>query len=230
MKVAHYGRIVFGISAAVSGVVPLLRHDTALWQRFLAIVLIAGGVLLLFPRTARVESIAIGFVYGVFALTVVPGMIAEPANPLPYVNFFEHLCVVCGAVAVYAATVTNAARSATLVRAARLALGICAVSFAWAQIVYLQYTASLVPAWIPPNQMFWTILTTIAFALAAIAILTNYKARLAMRMLALMLALFGLLVWVPRIVANPAKLSNWSEISANYLMTAASWLVGAQSV
>ncbi len=69
--------------------------------------------------------------------------------------------------------------------------------------------------------MFWTILTTVAFGLAAVAILINYRARLAMRMMALMLALFGMLVWVPRIVAHPEKLSNWTEISSNYLMTAA---------
>jgi hypothetical protein len=99
------------------------------------------------------------------------------------------------------------------------------VSFAWAQIVYLQYTASLVPAWIPPNQVFWTNFTTVAFALAALAMLINRQARLAMRLLAVMTALFGVLVWVPLIVAHPATLANWSEIGENYLIAAAAWLV-----
>ena len=47
--------------------------------------------------------------------------------------------------------------------------------------------------------MFWEMLTTIAFAIAAIAILTNRQARLAMHLMTLMLALFGVLVWVPHL-------------------------------
>ncbi|MGB8966722.1 MAG: hypothetical protein WCB99_13880 [Candidatus Cybelea sp.] len=75
------------------------------------------------------------------------------------------------------------------------------------------------------DAIFWTILTTVAFGLAAVAILINRQARLAMRLMALMLTLFGALVWLLRIVAHPGLLSDWSEFSANYLMAAASWLV-----
>jgi hypothetical protein len=77
---------------------------------------------------------------------------------------------------------------------ARLGLGVCAISFTLAQIFYLRFTADLVPRWIPPNQMFWVILTTIAFALAALAILINRQARFAIRLMALMLLLFVVLV------------------------------------
>jgi len=45
---------------------------------------------------------------------------------------------------------------------------ICIVSFALEQLFYLSETASLVPKWIPPGQMFWAMATTAAFALAAI--------------------------------------------------------------
>ncbi len=101
----------------------------------------------------------------------------------------------------------------------------CAVSFAWAQVVYLQYTASLVPVWMLPNQVFWTNFTTVAFALAAAAMLINRLASLAMRLLGVMVALFGVLVWVPMIGAHPATLANWNEISENYLIAAAAFLV-----
>ncbi len=239
MKATIYWRIVFGASAMLSGVVSLLWHDSELWQRVrssglpfapvvawaIAIALVVGGAALLHPRTARVASVVLGVVFGLFTLACVPDMIAAPAHPLPYVNFFEQLSIVCGAIAVYAATDTNAFRSAAIGRAVRLGLGVCAISFAWAQIVYLQHTESLVPTWIAPNPMFWTMFTTVAFGLAAFAILINRQARLAMRLMAAMLALFGVLVWVPRIVGHPGTFSNWTEISANYLMSAASWLV-----
>ena len=73
--------------------------------------------------------------------------------------------------------------------------------------------------------MFWAILTTIAFALAAIAILINRRARLAMRMMTLMLALFGVLVWVPHLFARPQAHFNWSECVLTFLTTGAAWMV-----
>jgi hypothetical protein len=83
----------------------------------------------------------------------------------------------------------------------------------------------MVPNWIPPNVTFWAILTTIAFALAAIAILTNRHARLALRLLTLMLAIFGLLVWLPRLIAHPEAHLNWSELGLTFLITGAAWMV-----
>jgi hypothetical protein len=73
--------------------------------------------------------------------------------------------------------------------------------------------------------MFWAVLTTIAFALAAIAILINRQARLAIRLMTLMLALFGALVWVPLVIAHPEAHFNWSECALTFLITGAAWTV-----
>lgn len=237
MKAAYYARLVFGISAIVAGVVALIWHDSDLWQRthplgmpFGAIIAwivglaeVAGGLGLLFAPSVRISSVVLGLVYLLYSGVVVPGMIADDKGS--FVNFGEQFSLVCGAIALYATTETQAPLATILGRVARLAFGVCTVSFAWAQVAYLQYTASLVPTWIPPNQMFWTILTTVAFGVAALAILVNLQARLALRLLALMMALFGILVWIPHIVASPRDLSNWNEISTNYLMTAAAWII-----
>ena len=109
-------------------------------------------------------------------------------------------------------------------RVARIGLGICAISFALSQALLLRDTSQLVPKWIPPNQMFWAILTTVAFVLAAIAILINRQARLAMRLMTLMLALFGVVVWVPRVIAHPKAHFNWSECALTFLVTGAAWM------
>jgi hypothetical protein len=65
----------------------------------------------------------------------------------------------------------------------------------------------------------------VAFALAALAILINRHARLALRLMALMTALFGALVWVPLLVAHPKSHSNWSEFGLTLLITGAASLV-----
>jgi hypothetical protein len=240
VKTTSYGRIVFGASAVLFGVIALMWHDAETWQTLrklwslpfgmiiggsLMLAQIAGGIGIMFERTARSASIVLGFVYLSFSLACIPGIVAAPAIYEQYGSFFEQFSLLCGAVAVYAATDSNTERAAVLGRLARMGLGLCAISFTLSQIFYLRVTADLVPKWIPPNQIFWAILTTIAFALAAIAILINRHARLAIRLMALMLALFGVLVWIPRLVAHPEAHLNWSELALTFLMTGASLVV-----
>ncbi|MBV8071053.1 MAG: hypothetical protein JO270_14185, partial [Acidobacteriaceae bacterium] len=137
--------------------------------------------------------------------------------------FFLFFSLLCGAIAGYAGTAT--ARLIVLRRLARLGLGVSAASFTLGQILLLRETAHLVPKWIPPNQMFWAILTTAGFGLAAVAILINRHARLAMRLMTLMLTLFGVLVWVPHLIARPKAHFNWSECALTFLVTGAVWVV-----
>lgn len=222
------------------GVIALMWHDADTWQTLrkiwslplgriigdcLMVAQIAGGIGWMYPRTARLASIVLGIVYGIFSLACVPGIVAAPTIYQEYGSFFEQFTLLCGAVAVYAATEMNAVRSAALGRAARIGIGFCATSFALDQAFYLRETASLVPSWILPNQMFWAILTTVAFALAALAIFINRQAWLALRLMTLMLVLFGVIVWVPLLVAHPSSHGSWSEFALTFLIAGASWAV-----
>jgi len=240
MKTELYGRIVFGAAAVLFGVIALMWYDSDTWQTLsqiwnlpfgaaiggcLMIVQIAGGIGMQYPRTVRLASIALGVVYLLFSLACLPGILSAPTVYAHYGSFFEQFCSLCGAIALYAATEANEVRAVAFGRVARLGLGVCAISFMLSQILYLRLTANLVPPWIPPNQMFWATLTTIAFALAAIAILINDRARLGLRLMTLMLALFGMLVWIPRLIAHPETHLNWSEFGLTFLITGASWIV-----
>jgi hypothetical protein len=98
-------------------------------------------------------------------------------------------------------------------------------SFTLEQANYVGATASLVPKWIPPGPMFWAVATTVSFALAAVALLANQKALLATWLLTLMLAMFGLLVWVPLVVADPGSHANWSEGVETFAIAGVAWIV-----
>jgi len=241
MKAALYGRVVFGASAVLFGVIALMWHDADTWQNLqhiwslpfgtviggcLMIAQIAGGVGVLYLRTARLASLVLCVVYLCFSLASVPDIIAAPNIYDKYGgSFFLFFSLFCGAIALYAATEADAARAVVFSRLARLGLGVCAISFTLGQALLLRETAHLVPKWFPPNQMFWAILTTVAFGLAAIAILMNRQARLAMRLMTLMLALFGVMVWVPHLIAHPKAHFNWSECVLTLLVTGAAWVV-----
>ncbi|HYA23299.1 MAG TPA: hypothetical protein VEF05_04010, partial [Terriglobales bacterium] len=187
---------------------------------------VAGGIGMQYARTARPASVVLSIVYLFFSLANIPDIIAAANVYERYGgSFFQFFSLFCGAIALYAATEANATRAAAFGRLARVGLGVCAISFALGQALLLRETASLVPKWIPPNQMFWAILTTIAFALAAIAILINRQARLALRLMTLMLGLFGMLVWIPPLIAHPQAHFIWSELALTFLITGAAWMV-----
>ncbi len=228
------------MSAALFGVIALMWHDSDTWQTLgqiwslpfgtiigqcLMISQIAGGIGTQYSRTSRAASIILGVVYLIFSVACVPSIIATPTVYAPYSSFFEQFSLLCGAIALFAAVEANPARAAAFGKLARLGLGACAISFTLGQIFYLRETADLVPRWIPPNQMFWAILTTIAFAVAGIALLINRQVRLAARLMTLMLALFGTLVWIPRLIAHPEAHLNWSEFVLTFLITGAFWMV-----
>lgn len=234
-----YSRLYFGASAVLFGVLGLVWHDAETWQSIstlwrlpfgtalgeaLMAAQAAGGIALLVPRFARVASIVLIAVYACFCLSCVPGIVSAPGKYEYYGSFFEQFCLFCGALAAFVLS-GDTAKTHVITTASRIGLGVCAVSFTLAQVMYLTLTAQLVPSWIPPNQTFWAILTTVAFAAAAVAILLNFQALPAMYAMAAMTALFGLLIWIPAVVKQPSAHFSWSELALTVLISAATWLV-----
>jgi uncharacterized membrane protein YphA (DoxX/SURF4 family) len=234
----HIGRHVYGAAAVAFGVITLVWHDFNGWQQirplgnvshreilvYLAVAIeLFGGIAIQWPRTARAGAVALGAIYLIFALLWVPYIVATPQVYDRWGNFFEQFSIVSGALIVYASV--SSSEAARLARIGYICFGICVISFTLEQLVYLSGTAAFVPKWISPGQMFWAITTTIALALAAIALLSGRSALLASRLLTVMLIGFGLLVWLPRPFADPHQLINWAGNAQNLAITGAAWIV-----
>ena len=229
------GRYLYGLAAIGSGICALVWHrfnelgdvpHRAILTYIVATIEILGGIAVQWPRTARTGAVALGAIYFTFALLAVPFILEHPLVYNGYGNFFEQLSLASGAVILYACSGPIAsARTARLAQIGYYSFGICVASFALEQLFYLSATASLVPKWIPPGQMFWAIATTAAFALAAIALLTGFKAPLASRLTTAMLVIFGLLIWLPALFANPHSLLNWTETTETFAIAASAWIV-----
>lgn len=189
-----------------------------------AVAQIFGGVAIQFRRTARIGAVVIGVVYLVFALVCVPRIITTPQIYDRWGNFFEPFSLATGAAIVYARFSSNWAPEAVR-RIGRILFGVCTASFTLEQAFYLRATAELVPTWLPLGQMFWAIATTVAFGLAAVALLTNCKALLATRLLTLMVVLLALLVWIPLVVSDPHSHVNWSELAESFAIAGAAWIL-----
>ena len=232
------GRVVFGLAALGFGLVTLAAPDYYDWlalhltNAHVGLIFayagsaaqIAGGVAIVFPRTAKAGAVILGVVYLAIALFSTPQIVATPLVFAPWGDFFEIFALVTGAAIVYARS-APALTPATLDRAGRILFGICAASFALYQALYPGGTTPLVPKWLPPSQVFWTVATTVFFALATVAILINRMALLAARLLTAMLVLFGLLVWLPLVVSDPRSHTNWTETALNFGIAGAAWIL-----
>src|ERR1700674_257096 len=227
---SNLGRHVFGVAALAFGLITLAWHDYNEWHQLRYIVYAAsaaqvfGGAAIQFRRTAKAGAVVLGAVYLVFALLCVPQIVAKPQIYNSWGNFFEQFSLVTGAALVYA-RLSSAWSGKTLNRIGRILLGICAASFTLEQAFYLGATANLVPKWLPPSQMFWAVTTTVFFALAAVALLTNRMALLATRLLTIMLVIFGLLVWVPLLLSDPRNHTNWSETIETFAIAGTAWIL-----
>jgi uncharacterized membrane protein YphA (DoxX/SURF4 family) len=239
MKIS-LGRHVYGLAAIFFGVITLVWHDFKGWQQIrplgnvphrelaylTAAVELFGGLAIQFPKTARVGAIALAAIYMCFALLWVPNIAKEPLVYDRWGNFFEQFSIVSGALIVYGTFERrDPNRSAKIARIGYFGFGICVISFMLEQLFYLSGTASFVPKWIPPGQMFWAVATTVAFALAAIALLSRRVALLAARLTTLMIIGFGLLVWLPTLFVNPHLQFNWAGNAQNLAIAGASWIV-----
>ena len=222
---SNLGRHVFGVAALAFGVMTLLNatHGPGFLYGAGA-AQIFGGAAMQFRRTAKAGAVAIGAVYLVFAILSVPRIVAAPQIYNSWGNFFEQFSLVTGAAIAYA-RLSSAWAPKTVMRIGRILFGICAASFTLEQAVYLDATAKLVPKWLPPSQMFWAVTTTVAFALAALALLTNRMALLATRLLTAMIVIFGLLVWVPLLLAHPHSHADWSETIETFAIAGAAWIL-----
>lgn len=225
----------------VFGVITLVWHDFNGWQQIrplgnvphreilvyiAAAIELFGGLAIQWSKMLRAGALALGGIYLAFALLWVPFIVAKPLTYDAWGNFFEQSSLVSGALIVYAsARRTGLQQTPIAARLGYLLFGVCVVSFTLEQALYLSATANFVPKWLPPGQVFWAIATTIAFALAAIALFSGYSALLASRLLTAMIVGFGLLVWLPMLLAGPHNLFNWAGNAQNLAIAGAAWIV-----
>jgi len=231
----NYGRQVYGYGAIAYGVITLIwRQINSLGNishpeilvYIAGTVELIGGLTIQWERTKKLGAIITGGVFFIFTLYLLPPIFKMPLVYFPWGNFFEELSIALGGVFVFTSTIrSDSERTAKLAGIVYICYGVCVVSYSLYQLFYLPYTASLVPKWIPPGQMFWAITTTIAFALAAVSIISKRSALLASRLLTAMFLGFCFLVWLPLCIANPHNLTYWISNATTLAVSGTAWIV-----
>jgi len=235
----NFGIYVYAAGAIFLGVLGLASGDFAGgWQHvrpdlpgrellayLTALIELCAGLALLWRRSARAGAIVLTLLYAVFTLAWVPKYLADVRVFDPLGNLFEEFSLVLAGLVLVAAVspVDSAiARRASLV--ARL-FGLAAISFGAGHIVAMPGLLAWIPAWLPPSPMFWAYVTTIGFFMAAAALLSGVMAPLASRLITAEIVSFELLVWIPKLAANPREHFYWAGNGISIALCGAAWVI-----
>lgn len=106
----------------------------------------------------------------------------------------------------------------------RVLYGLVLIAFGVAHFAYPTLTASLVPMWLP-SHLLWVYLTGAAYLAAGIALLSDRVARLAAALSSIQMALFGALVWLPKVAAGALDADTLNEAAISFMLAASGWVI-----
>lgn len=229
------GRRVLGLGAVALGVPGLvfasllamgqpLEHAPPISAYACAGLLIAAGVAINVPRVAAAAALVLTAYFALWTLGLhLPNALKQPMVWVSWESLAEDTAMVLGGLLAYAQLQGATPRADAIRSIVRPLFGVCLVVFGTSEFVYSKFTASLVPAWLPPSQLAWTYLTGVAHIAAGLAVLSGVRARLAAILLTAMYAVFGLIVHIPRVIAHPDAAGAWSEHGVNLVLLGAAW-------
>jgi uncharacterized membrane protein len=246
MRVTTGARTGFAASMAGLGILGFIYSDFALvWQPvpawvpgrqalayFSAAIELAGGLALLWSRTAAVASrVLFVYVWIWLLLLRVPELLSRPLVEASWLGCGETAMIVAAAWVLFAMLTSSQERSYLRfittergVHAAHVLFGLAVLPVGLSHWVYTTESAQLVPAFLP-----WHVglahFTGAAYIAAGVAILTGFLARLAARLCALMMTLITLLVWIPEIVKAPGARLPWTAFVISWTLAAGAWVV-----
>jgi uncharacterized membrane protein YphA (DoxX/SURF4 family) len=230
--------LIYGSDSLIGQSAPAWMHSRETWVYGWALVVLVASAGLCFSFAALPSALAIVGLLAIWALTCTPPIFSAPFSIGAWYSCVEALTSLAGAWILYAMLREQSKPSGLpiagegTVRAAQIIFGVTCVFYGWSHFMYADYTASMVPNWLPLHLPF-AYFTGLGHIAAGVGIVIGILPRLAATLEAIMMSLFGLLVWVPSFFTVPRPEwatpppNQWSEIVVNLILAAAAWVVAA---
>jgi uncharacterized membrane protein len=203
LGVQHFYNADF-VPVIVPSLPPWIR-DRYFWTCVAGMGLIITGALIMAGKVARPAALLLGTVLlALLVLRHIPVQASSNFGNLgAWTSAFKILTLAGGAFAV-AATLPGEKAPRTdrlLTSFGCLSLALTCVVFGIDHFLYVQFVASLVPAWIP-GPVFWTYFCGSALIAAGAGMILRIRARLAAGLLAAMIFAWLLVLHIPRAIAQ----------------------------
>lgn len=252
MRIVGLGHGLFALAVAGIAILSLIYRDlTPMWEFYLpagipgretwvyatALLLLAASAGICFSRTALPGALIIGAYFAACAVTRVTPIAAQPLSVGAWYGFCEAITALTGDWILYALLLrqsglpgTPTITSERALRAAQVVFGLTCAFYGLSHFTYANYTASMVPTWLP-GPLGFAYFTGLGHIAAGIGIVVGILPRLAATLEAIMMCMFGLLVWMPTLfVEPPPKWATplqiqWTEIVITLLVAACAWIV-----
>jgi uncharacterized membrane protein len=185
------------------------------------VLLIVGGIGVLLPRwRARAALLASAWI-GLWALLLHLPHVAMAPNVATLLGLAE-----ASANALGLATLTGFFDKGRRPLIVRLGFGLCLVIFGASHFVYADFTAAMVPAWLP-GRLGFAYLTGAIHALMGACLLAGVRVRVAAALEALMMSSFVVLVHIPGVAQAPHDRMQLTMLGMASLLASAAWLVAS---
>ncbi|HWA86268.1 MAG TPA: hypothetical protein VG710_08610 [Opitutus sp.] len=228
-----------GLSLLYGNFAPLLAPlpGPKSWSYGLGALLVAacGG---LFPtRTVGASAIIIAACAVAWAMAGLGPILHAPLSIGSWYGLSEAMSVLVGVWTLYAlhcrrdpAAAPAGLASDRALRVGRILFGGSCLVYGFAHFAYVAYSLPFVPTWLP-GRLPLLYLTGACHIAAGAGLILGVLPWLAATLEAVMIILFGVLVWLPSFFAHPVPKwagsphNQWSETLLNFVLSAVAWLI-----
>jgi uncharacterized membrane protein len=250
MRIVGLGHVLFAVAAASLAILSLCYGDFApmgqslpgwvpwreTWIYAAGLIVLGASAGLCFARTALPSVLMIGAYQTVWGVISAPPIFSQPLSIGAWYGLCEALTSLVGAWILYTMLrwqsrgLKKPIAIERAVRAAQVLFGLSCVFYGCSHFAYADYTASMVPTWLP-SPLGFAYVTGIGHIAAGMGIIVGFLPRVAAILEAIMMSLFGLLVWVPSFFAQPRPAwatppeNQWSELVVNLVLAASACIV-----
>jgi uncharacterized membrane protein len=185
-----------------------------------AAVLLMCGLCLWVPRYSRLAAWAAAAFFASWAVALHgPLVLHDPGRVATWLGFAETLVLATGAMIL----------GGRGIRVARTLLAIALPIFGLSHFAYAEFTASMIPAWLP-QRLALAYVTGAAHTAAGAGMLFGVMPRLAATLEAAMMGVFVALIHVPGILSEPGSRVQWTMLFVAVTLTGATTAAAATFV